>query len=57
MPDGGGYVIRFSSVHDTAAGTSTAPGIVLKSVTGWTAGFRWSAGGYTLQSGEPFQRQ
>ena len=61
-PDGGpagdgGYVIRFSSVEDSAAGTSTAPGLILKSVTGWTAGFRWTSGGYTLQSGEPYGRQ
>jgi len=52
----GGFIIRFSSVHDTAAGTCTGTGFTLKSVTGWTAGFRWSAGGYTLQSGEPYRQ-
>ncbi len=52
----GGLVIRFSSVTDSAAGECAAPGYRLRSVTGWTAGFRWTAGGYTLRSGQPYAR-
>jgi hypothetical protein len=57
-PDGGrdaGLMLRFSSFGDTTAGVSRSEGYTLKSVTGWTAGFRWSAGGYTLQTGNPMR--
>lgn len=50
-----GLVLRFSSVNDTSAGVCTSTGYALKSVTGWTAGFRWAAGGYVLQPGEPMK--
>jgi len=51
-----GLVLWFSSINDTTAGVCTSSGYALKSVTGWTAGFRWAAGGYVLQPGEPYRQ-
>lgn len=53
----GGFAIRFSRTANTAAGTGSSSGYVLKSATGWSTGPKWSVGNYKLKMGNPYQTE
>lgn len=51
----GGLLLMYSSTYDSAAGVGASKDFTLKVVTGWSAGPKWSVGGYKLKMGHPFE--
>ncbi|MBI5528198.1 MAG: hypothetical protein HY897_17840 [Deltaproteobacteria bacterium] len=52
----GGFMLRYSSTSDSAAGAGTSDKYMLKSVTGWSTGPKWNVGNYELKMGSPFEQ-